>query len=171
MLTVDNRPERSLYLPASLEKKVLSLPKYALTVAQAPAGFGKTAALHTRLHQLSSVFLFIVPATAPSIIIGHGSLRLSALLTPPAVTSCVFYPPGFPGDLPLIGEALQDAVFSHPVYFVMESFQKLPLPDPTGFLHMLAESACRNLHIVALISTEEDQSPYGITGRAGVYCG
>ena len=86
-------------------------------------------------------------------------MRLSALLTPSCGDKLRFLSPRFSGDLPLIGEALQDAVFSHPVYFVMESFQKLPLPDPTGFLHMLAESACRNLHIVALISTEEDQSP------------
>lgn len=158
MLTVDNRPERSLYLPASLEKKVLSLPKYALTVAQAPAGFGKTAALHTRLHQLSSVFYLSCRDGS----IYHYWTRFIEIVgtfDPSCGDKLRFLSPRFSGDLPLIGEALQDAVFSHPVYFVMESFQKLPLPDPTGFLHMLAESACRNLHIVALISTEEDQSP------------
>lgn len=158
VIPLDGQSKPPLYLPASLEKKILSIPKYALTVAQAPAGFGKTAALHTLLDQLSPVFY--LPCRDGSM--GHYWTCFCRAVQS-FDTNCAeklrFLSPQFSDDLPLISEALQDAVCPQPVFFVMESFQKLPLSDKPRFLRMLEESACRNLHFIVMITTEEGHPP------------
>lgn len=143
----------ALYFPAVIQEKLSYLKDYPLTIAHAPAGFGKTTALNHFLEQNLS-------QTTP--VLRHTFLVRQAAASWNSICRLIArVDQGCAEELSAIGipnsdtaadtaEVLENLECPRETYLVLDSFELSGLPEPERFLWLLSKHGGEKLHIVAV---------------------